>query len=71
LHIASSTSDLYVTFAEFVTRGATLIAQGAAMCTEDAVVLAELVTSDEPVDQTLAAGYPSPRGTPLPVYAAC
>ena len=30
-----------------------LIAQGAAMCTEDAIVLAELVTSDEPVEQAL------------------
>jgi 2-polyprenyl-6-methoxyphenol hydroxylase-like FAD-dependent oxidoreductase len=30
-----------------------LIAQGAAMCTEDAIVLAELVTSDEPVETAL------------------
>jgi 2-polyprenyl-6-methoxyphenol hydroxylase-like FAD-dependent oxidoreductase len=30
-----------------------LIAQGAAMCTEDAIVLAELVTTDEPVEQAL------------------
>jgi 2-polyprenyl-6-methoxyphenol hydroxylase-like FAD-dependent oxidoreductase len=30
-----------------------LIAQGAAMCTEDAIVLAELVTGDEPVEQAL------------------
>jgi 2-polyprenyl-6-methoxyphenol hydroxylase-like FAD-dependent oxidoreductase len=30
-----------------------LIAQGAAMCTEDAIVLAELVTGDMPVDQAL------------------
>jgi 2-polyprenyl-6-methoxyphenol hydroxylase-like FAD-dependent oxidoreductase len=32
-----------------------LIAQGAAMCAEDAVVLAELVTGDLPVPQALAA----------------
>ncbi|MER5516655.1 FAD-dependent monooxygenase [Streptomyces sp. NPDC002763] len=31
-----------------------LIAQGAAMCMEDAVLLAELVTADEPVDRALA-----------------
>ncbi|MGW4911925.1 FAD-dependent monooxygenase [Streptomyces sp. NPDC004270] len=31
-----------------------LIAQGAAMCMEDAVLLAELVTTDEPVDRALA-----------------
>ncbi|MFF4315157.1 FAD-dependent monooxygenase [Streptomyces sp. 900105755] len=30
-----------------------LIAQGAAMCMEDAVLLAELVTADEPVDRAL------------------
>ncbi|MFJ9711507.1 FAD-dependent monooxygenase [Streptomyces sp. NPDC101234] len=30
-----------------------LIAQGAAMCMEDAVLLAELVTADEPVDKAL------------------
>lgn len=30
-----------------------LIAQGAAMCAEDAVVLAELVTGAEPLDQAL------------------
>jgi 2-polyprenyl-6-methoxyphenol hydroxylase-like FAD-dependent oxidoreductase len=30
-----------------------LIAQGAAMCTEDAIVLAELVTGDRPVEQAL------------------
>ncbi|WP_105972544.1 FAD-dependent monooxygenase [Streptomyces geranii] len=30
-----------------------LIAQGAAMCAEDAVLLAELVTGDEPVDRAL------------------
>jgi 2-polyprenyl-6-methoxyphenol hydroxylase-like FAD-dependent oxidoreductase len=30
-----------------------LIAQGAAMCTEDAVVLAELVTGDGPVETAL------------------
>jgi 2-polyprenyl-6-methoxyphenol hydroxylase-like FAD-dependent oxidoreductase len=30
-----------------------LIAQGAAMCTEDAIVLAELVTGAEPVEQAL------------------
>lgn len=30
-----------------------LIAQGAAMCTEDAIVLAELVTGDEPVEHAL------------------
>jgi 2-polyprenyl-6-methoxyphenol hydroxylase-like FAD-dependent oxidoreductase len=30
-----------------------LVAQGAAMCTEDAIVLADLVTSDEPVEQAL------------------
>ncbi|MBO3682278.1 FAD-dependent monooxygenase [Streptomyces sp. NEAU-YJ-81] len=32
-----------------------LIAQGAAMCTEDAVVLAEMVTGDTPVEQALEA----------------
>jgi 2-polyprenyl-6-methoxyphenol hydroxylase-like FAD-dependent oxidoreductase len=32
-----------------------LIAQGAAMCAEDAVVLAELVTGEEPLSQALAA----------------
>ena len=32
-----------------------LIAQGAAMCAEDAVVLAEIVTSDLPVEQALPA----------------
>jgi 2-polyprenyl-6-methoxyphenol hydroxylase-like FAD-dependent oxidoreductase len=32
-----------------------LIAQGAAMCAEDAVVLAELVTGDQPIEQALAA----------------
>jgi 2-polyprenyl-6-methoxyphenol hydroxylase-like FAD-dependent oxidoreductase len=32
-----------------------LIAQGAAMCAEDAVVLAELVTGDRPVEQALPA----------------
>ncbi|MGW0712676.1 FAD-dependent monooxygenase [Streptomyces sp. NPDC002643] len=32
-----------------------LIAQGAAMCAEDAVLLAELVTGDEPIDRALAA----------------
>ncbi|MFE4964624.1 FAD-dependent monooxygenase [Streptomyces sp. NPDC056660] len=31
-----------------------LIAQGAAMCMEDAVLLAELVTADEPADRALA-----------------
>ncbi|MEV6765442.1 FAD-dependent monooxygenase [Streptomyces sp. NPDC051105] len=31
-----------------------LIAQGAAMCMEDAVLLAELVTADEPLDRALA-----------------
>ncbi|MGW7421631.1 FAD-dependent monooxygenase [Streptomyces sp. NPDC054813] len=31
-----------------------LIAQGAAMCMEDAVLLAELVTGDEPLDRALA-----------------
>ncbi|MER5527561.1 FAD-dependent monooxygenase [Streptomyces sp. NPDC002677] len=31
-----------------------LIAQGAAMCMEDAVLLAELVSADEPVDRALA-----------------
>lgn len=30
-----------------------LIAQGAAMCMEDAVLLAELVTGDEPVERAL------------------
>jgi 2-polyprenyl-6-methoxyphenol hydroxylase-like FAD-dependent oxidoreductase len=32
-----------------------LIAQGAAMCTEDAVVLAEMLDSDEPVEKILTA----------------
>ena len=32
-----------------------LIAQGAAMCAEDAVVLAELVVGDEPVERALPA----------------
>ena len=32
-----------------------LIAQGAAMCAEDAVVLAELVTGDRPLEQALPA----------------
>jgi 2-polyprenyl-6-methoxyphenol hydroxylase-like FAD-dependent oxidoreductase len=32
-----------------------LIAQGAAMCAEDAVVLAELVTSDQPLETALPA----------------
>ncbi len=32
-----------------------LIAQGAAMCAEDAVVLAEMITTEQPLDEALAA----------------